>query len=567
MIIPADEKEQLKELQNLPLNKKVPPLWLFIICLPICVSCFIWMGYASVSFSNFFLRNARFNGIPMKLEQGWLWGRKMDLTDPQWQMFRNFIPLLTVTAIIHLGLSLFVKNYLCQKSKTPLLIFNVCLSLGFMLYLYGISLIFPLMAIIINYIIARLFGGSKLNILFSWLFNSFILFSSKYYLGYRFLEILGIHYLWLDDYRGIMSWEIYFNLTFCRLISFNMDYRDAKIANEKDHHQVEINPEWNEIRKRMTMHHNPESDYGILAYLSYVLYLPLFIAGPMLSYNAFYSYIQAPQRENSLRNKIIITLQVIFYTIALEIAIHYIYSAGFNDKGFWKERRETPLTYSLIPEMSPTMVLATGLLTLLYMYLKFLIIWRFFRAWALWDGINAPENMTHCIINNTTVSGFWRSWHSSLNIWIVKYIYVPMGGSKRKFLSVWLIFGFIALWHDLMWRWLAWAFLNCLLFLGEIFVENVIAQTDVIQHLKQISDHRFKPYYNILTASVSTITMFGMVIANLAIMHGFMDSFAFIKRVYWNDDGIFMFLASFILAFTTAEVVLWNRERRKVIKR
>jgi D-alanyl-lipoteichoic acid acyltransferase DltB (MBOAT superfamily) len=175
--------------------------------------------------------------------------------------------------------------------------------------------------------------------------------------------------------------------------------------------------------------------------------------------------------------------------------------------------------------------------------------------------------MTHCIINNTTVSGFWRSWHSSLNIWIVKYIYVPMGGSKRKFLSVWLIFGFIALWHDLMWRWLAWAFLNCLLFLGEIFVENVIAQTDVIQHLKQISDHRFKPYYNILTASVSTITMFGMVIANLAIMHGFMDSFAFIKRVYWNDDGIFMFLASFILAFTTAEVVLWNRERRKVIKR
>ncbi len=32
--------------------------------------------------------------------------------------------------------------------------------------------------------------------------------------------------------------------------------------------------------------------------------------------------------------------------------------------------------------------------------LQFLVIWRFFRMWALVDGIQVPENMLRCICNN-----------------------------------------------------------------------------------------------------------------------------------------------------------------------
>ncbi|KAF5825593.1 MBOAT, membrane-bound O-acyltransferase family-domain-containing protein [Dunaliella salina] len=72
----------------------------------------------------------------------------------------------------------------------------------------------------------------------------------------------------------------------------------------------------------------------------------------------------------------------------------------------------------------------TGFWVLVYMWLKFLIIWRFFRAVALADGIVPPENMGRCVCNNYDIEGFWRSWHASYNRWLVRYVYVPLGGNR-----------------------------------------------------------------------------------------------------------------------------------------
>lgn len=47
------------------------------------------------------------------------------------------------------------------------------------------------------------------------------------------------------------------------------------------------------------------------------------------------------------------------------------------------------------------------------------------------------------------MQGFWRGWHASFNRWLVRYLYVPLGGSRRRALVIWPIFFFVALWHDL----------------------------------------------------------------------------------------------------------------------
>jgi hypothetical protein len=52
---------------------------------------------------------------------------------------------------------------------------------------------------------------------------------------------------------------------------------------------------------------------------------------------------------------------------------------------------------------------------------KLLIPWRFFRLWALADGIDPPENMVRCMANNYSALGFWRSWHRSYNLWVIRY--------------------------------------------------------------------------------------------------------------------------------------------------
>lgn len=53
---------------------------------------------------------------------------------------------------------------------------------------------------------------------------------------------------------------------------------------------------------------------------------------------------------------------------------------------------------------------------------------------------------------------------------LCRYLYVPLGGSRTQVISIWFIFTFIGLWHDLKTRWVAWALLNCVFFSLEIVV-------------------------------------------------------------------------------------------------
>ena len=54
------------------------------------------------------------------------------------------------------------------------------------------------------------------------------------------------------------------------------------------------------------------------------------------------------------------------------------------------------------------------------------------------------------------MQGFWRGWHSSFNQWLVRYLYIPLGGGRRRAAIIWPIFFFVAVWHDLEVSLLTW---------------------------------------------------------------------------------------------------------------
>ena len=84
------------------------------------------------------------------------------------------------------------------------------------------------------------------------------------------------------------------------------------------------------------------------------------------------------------------------------------------------------------------------------------------------DGVDPPENMVRCMANNYSPLGFWRSWHRSYNLWVVRYIYIPLGGTRNLVFSSVLVFTFVALWHDLSFKLLAWGWLVSLFILPEV---------------------------------------------------------------------------------------------------
>ncbi len=111
---------------------------------------------------------------------------------------------------------------------------------------------------------------------------------------------------------------------------------------------------------------------------------------------------------------------------------------------------------------------------LIIVWLKLLIPWRFFRLWAMADGVEAPENMVRCMANNYSTLGFWRSWHRSYNLWIVRYIYIPLGGSHNQIAATLLVFTFVALWHDLSLKLLAWGWLITFFIVPEIVARKAL---------------------------------------------------------------------------------------------
>jgi protein-cysteine N-palmitoyltransferase HHAT len=105
---------------------------------------------------------------------------------------------------------------------------------------------------------------------------------------------------------------------------------------------------------------------------------------------------------------------------------------------------------------------------------QLLLPWRFFRLWALADGMDPPENMVRCMGNNYSPLGFWRSWHRSYNLWIVRYIYIPLGGTHRLAATSILVFTFVALWHDVSMRLLAWGWLAAIVILPEVMARKAL---------------------------------------------------------------------------------------------
>lgn len=111
--------------------------------------------------------------------------------------------------------------------------FDLIFSLIFLTFLHGFSIFKIFIIIMINYIIAMKYAGTIANPVLTWAFNLTMLFLNEIFDGYKFSQILP----WLiagegrgfghaiDELGGFMPrWEIHFNITMLRLVSFNMDY-------------------------------------------------------------------------------------------------------------------------------------------------------------------------------------------------------------------------------------------------------------------------------------------------------------------------------------------------------
>lgn len=204
------------------------------------------------------------------LSPGWIPGRKVDNSDQQYATFRDNVPYLFIVMTLHpLLRRLFDSFYnsaptsasdsLPNGNDSPTgsasqshmadgrldrrISFDVGFSIVFLLALHGFSALKVLLILYINYTLATRLRKEYVPVV-TWVFNIGILFANELGKGYPYSDMANVILPWsappetlaekdpkgnwgtvLDSFGGLIPrWEILFNVTVLRLISFNMDY-------------------------------------------------------------------------------------------------------------------------------------------------------------------------------------------------------------------------------------------------------------------------------------------------------------------------------------------------------
>jgi D-alanyl-lipoteichoic acid acyltransferase DltB (MBOAT superfamily) len=208
-------------------------------------------------------------------------------------------------------------------------------------------------------------------------------------------------------------------------------------------------------------------EFNFRNYIGYTIYAPLYLTGPIITFNDYISQCKYRSATIQTARTIKYGIRCAFCLLAIELVLHFNYCVAIS-KGdpVWTDY--TPAQLSLLSYFS-----------LHVLWLKLLLPWRFFRLWALIDGIDPPENMLRCLSNSPSTIDFWRSWHRSYNRWIIRYIYVPMGGNSSRTwaatlqtaVNYTLVFTFVAMWHDISLNLLIWGWMVVFFMLPEVLAK------------------------------------------------------------------------------------------------
>lgn len=559
------DEEEVKNLLNVT---GVKPLWrtpefffyylMFIIVVP-------WMIFTAMSASNEYNPNyERFEGL---LTEGWLFDREVDNSDPQYRFFRDNLLLLAFVAGAHITIKRLVLHY----TQIPKLKFDFLFGIVYVIVFHGINSVRLLGHILIMYCISHILRKKQnIAIVSLWVYGIGSLFINHNFRKYPFANILSILSPLDNGYKGIIErWDVFYNFTLLRILSYNFDYVERynniteKFVNSGltsplrgKESSYELEPvksgtlmkmesisgsgqyEYLTERARLVAPFHL-SYYNIINYIAYVTYTPLFITGPIITFNDY--VYQTLHTLPSINKKRIVSyaIKVFIAIMTMEFILHFTYISAVTRAKAWDG--DTPFQISMI-----------GLMSLNIIWLKLMIPWRLFRLWALIDGIDTPENMIRCVDNNYSAIGFWRAWHRSFNKWVIRYIYIPLGGSKNRILSSIAVFSFVAIWHDIELRLLLWGWLIVLFLLPEIFLTNYFAQ------FKQ------KWWYRHVCGLGAVVNIWMMMIANL---YGFClnsdGTKKLINDIFSSVSGITFFFASTACLFIAVQVMFEQREEEK----
>ena len=245
-------------------------------------------------------------------------------------------------------------------------------------------------------------------------------------------------------------------------------------------------------------------------------------------------------------NKILYFVKLIFLFAIMEVYNHFLFPIYLfeNKNNVFEPNDDVSLFYYCF--------ICLNILT--FYWLKFSIIWKFFRFWAWCDGIFSEENMNRFIYDFYSIELFFRGMNRSLNRWIVRYIYIPLGGKNKKYINIWIAFGFWYLIKDFKdMGYAVFAICCCLLLDLEMYTKNTFIN-------KFGEDFNEKLYLRYLKYIVCSFFVLIMFIIGLFGFFFSLNSFKVIFDTVVDKGGYFYFLILALFLLPNVVMMFYIRD-------
>jgi alginate O-acetyltransferase complex protein AlgI len=161
-------------------------------------------------------------------------------------------------------------------------------------------------------------------------------------------------------------------------------------------------------------------------------------------------------------------------------------------------------------------------------------------------GFTFPENFNYPYISKS-IKEFWRRWHISLSSWFRDYVYIPLGGNRRKpirvHLNLVLVFLLTGLWHGASWNFVIWG-----LFHG-IFL---LLERTVFGRVLEKLWFPFRNAYALLVVLVGWVFFRADDVPHalyyLKAMFGFSQANGAVAVHLWNIETVIAFIAGIVIS-------------------
>ncbi|MBQ9685518.1 MAG: MBOAT family protein [Oscillospiraceae bacterium] len=213
-------------------------------------------------------------------------------------------------------------------------------------------------------------------------------------------------------------------------------------------------------------------------YLAYILYFPKLVMGPLMEPTDFIAQLNDGEKRSVNWDNVASGLKLfslgLFKKMVLADTFAGTVAWGYANAGTTAQAAAT-----------------SGDLFLVMLFYTFQIYFDFSGYSDMAVGVSQMINITLPINFNSpykavSIRDFWRRWHMSLTSFLTKYIYYPLGGSKkgqvRTCVNIMIVFLVSGIWHGANWTFIVWGCLHGLLQIVErVFKRGVDKLSKVVR--------------------------------------------------------------------------------------